>query len=112
MIRYSAGTDFYRTDVLVDQPPIDIIVRFFCFAKSLIFSIPPLSPFLPKIFVSMSGAIFSPLLKADSKSVSPVENRQFFILPSAVKRIRLQEPQNGLVTELMIANVPWWPDTL
>jgi len=44
-----------------------------------------------------------------SKSDSVAENKQFLSFPSAVKRNRLQESQNGLVTELIIAKLPLKP---
>ena len=47
-----------------------------------------------------------PALRDVNKSDSVEENKQFFKCPLAVKRNRLQESQNGLVTELIMAKLP------
>ena len=54
----------------------------------------------------------SPFLRADNKSVSSFENKQFFIFPSAVRRILLQVLQKGEVMVLMTAKVPLCPGTI
>ena len=58
------------------------------------------------MFWKMSGSMDLPALKVSSKEVSEFEKRQFFSFPSAVKRMRLQVLQNGLVTELMTEKLP------
>src|SRR5205085_7526212 len=54
----------------------------------------------------------SPFLNGVSKSASPFEKRQFFILPSAVRRNRLQSLQKGVVIVVINANVPANPGIL
>jgi hypothetical protein len=52
------------------------------------------------------GSIGFPERSVVSKSDSVAENKQFFKCPLAVSLNLLQESQNGLVTELITANVP------
>src|SRR5690606_15198590 len=93
-------------------PPIVIILRLLlCNFGSCSFSkvsIPPRILSLALTAFSIMGSIGLPALKVVSKSDSVAENKQFFNWPLAVKRNRLQESQNGLVTELIIAKLPLW----
>ena len=68
--------------------------------------IPPRSAFLERILFIIRVVIFNSCLRGDNKSVSLFENKQFFILPSAVNLILLHVLQNGLVTELITPKVP------
>ena len=59
-------------------PPIAIIARFFLSSKFSNDLMPPSLDFLFHTASLMSGSISSPLLIAESRSVSESENRQFF----------------------------------
>lgn len=59
---------------------------------------------------SASSASDAPARMAKRKSDSSRANRQLRICPSAVRRTRLQSPQNGRVTEPMMPTV-WGPSS-
>src|SRR5580704_1921306 len=70
---------------------------------------PPSCLAFDRMEACIKGDRSSLFLRGVSKSVSPVEKRQFFNFPSAVRRIRLQELQNGALMVLIMAKEPSCP---
>src|SRR5690606_25337422 len=87
----------YDYSCLFYHPPMVIILRFFkepvsISLKSFV-NCPPSDSAFARMLCCINGSTSSPLRNAKSRSVSSFEKRQFFIFPSAVKRMRLQLSQ-------------------
>ena len=89
------------------QPPMADIVRAgWTKPGSLTWCLSSLRQTASRMICSSSSSL-APARSGPRRSVSLSENRQVRRRPSAVRRMRLQSPQNGSLTGLMKPIRPW-----
>src|SRR5687767_11510396 len=105
MLRGLLQSKFRTADPTV-HPPIEYIGRSGWMNLAVLISWPSFLAAMDSVMARAMVSSLAPLRIRDLMSVSSRLKRQFLILPSAVRRKRLQLMQNGWLTEAIKPTLP------